>query len=95
LKYTTQSDNTSLKKGVTLEAGEIIKVGNTTLRIDFLTKSNGEKVALIKEVLHDKTSESSSKKYSDNITSSTQQDNHMVELDVPSATVAYNSSKSN
>ena len=46
----TQSDTTSLKKGVTLEAGEIIKVGNTTLRIDFLTKSNGEKVAQLKEV---------------------------------------------
>jgi hypothetical protein len=40
-----------LKKGVTVEAGETIKVGNTTLRIDFLTKSNGEKVAQLKEVI--------------------------------------------
>ena len=51
---------------MTLEAGETIKVGNTTLRIDFLTKSNGEKVAQVKEVVQDKALESSFKKHSDN-----------------------------
>ena len=60
-----------MKKGVTVEAGETIKVGNTTLRIDFLTKSNGEKVAQVKEVVQDKASESSSSIHNDNNTPST------------------------
>ena len=56
---------------MTVEAGETIKVGNTTLRIDFLTKSNGEKVAQVKEVVQYKASESSSSIKSDNNTPST------------------------
>ena len=56
---------------MTVEAGETIKVGNTTLRIDFLTKSNGEKAVQLKEVIQGKASESSSKKHSDNNAPST------------------------
>jgi len=59
-KGTVKSDSSGLKKGMTLEAGETIQVGNTTLRIDFFAKSNGEEVAQIKEVSQKDPSEAGS-----------------------------------
>ncbi len=51
--YNSESNGSSdnnLKQGITLEAGETVQVAGKTLRIEFLTKPNGEKVAQLKEL---------------------------------------------
>ena len=86
-------DQTGLRKGVTLEAGETIKVGNTTLRIDFLTKSNGEKVAQIKEVFQPRAPEVTSVKKVDSQSQATDSKKQMGQQDVPTSAVTSTSSK--
>ena len=68
-------------------------MGNTTLRIDFLTKSNGEKVAQIKEVSQKDPSEAGSMQSQ---ASKGRVNNDEVlsdQYDVPTSAVSFTSSK--